>query len=77
MVPLRYFTDIGKINFPLKIDFKIKCHQETDMKKLFELKKKVTAIDAPDAKIIFTSYLYIYLLFNTFNFYLIKTLDGT
>ena len=34
-VPLRYFTDIGKINFPLKIDFRIKCHLETDMKKLF------------------------------------------
>ena len=38
--PLRYFTDIGKINFPLKIDFRIKCHLETDMKKLFESKKK-------------------------------------
>ena len=59
MVPLRYFTDIGKINFPLKIDFKIKCHQETDMKRLFELKKKVTAIGATEAKIIFTNYLYI------------------
>ena len=22
-VPLRYFTDLGKINFPLKIDFRI------------------------------------------------------
>ena len=52
--PLRYFTDIGKINFPLKIDFRIKCHLEIDMKKLFESKKKVTAISAPDAKIIFT-----------------------
>ena len=27
--PLRYFSDIGKINFPLKIDFKLKCHLET------------------------------------------------
>ena len=43
-----------KINFPLKIDFRIKCHLETDMKKLFESKKRVTAIGAPDAKIIFT-----------------------
>ena len=34
-VPLRYFTDIGKINFPLKIDFRIKSHLESDMKKLF------------------------------------------
>ena len=48
------FCDIGKVNFPLKIDFKIKFHLETDMKKLFESKKKVTAIDAPEAKIIFT-----------------------
>ena len=39
-IPLRYFTDIGKINFPLKIDFRIKCHLEIDMKKLFESKKK-------------------------------------
>ena len=37
--PLRYFTAFGKINFPLKFDFRIKCHLETDMKKLFELKK--------------------------------------
>ena len=35
-VPLRYFCDTEKITFPLKIDFKIKCHRETDMKKLFE-----------------------------------------
>ena len=53
-VPLRYFCDIGKINFPLKVDFKIKCHLETDMKKLFESKKKVTVIGAPDTQIIFT-----------------------
>ena len=39
-VPLCYFCDIGKINFPLKIDFKIKCHLETDMKKLFNQRKK-------------------------------------
>lgn len=39
-IPLRYFTHLGKINFPLKIDFRIKCHLETDKKKLFESKKK-------------------------------------
>ena len=33
-IPLHYFTDIGKINFPLKIDFRIKCHLEADIKKL-------------------------------------------
>ena len=43
-----------KINFPLKIDFRIKCHLETDMKKLFESKKRVTTIGVPDVKIIFT-----------------------
>ena len=39
-IPLRYFTDLCKINFPLKIDFRIKCHLETEMKKLFKSKKK-------------------------------------
>ena len=39
-IPLRYFTDIGKINFPLNIDLKIKCHLETEMKRLFESTKK-------------------------------------
>ena len=49
-----HFCDIGKIKFPFEIDFKIKCHLETDMKKWFESKKKVNAIGVPDAKIIFT-----------------------
>ena len=53
-IPLRYLTDLGKINFPLKIDVRIKCHLETEMKELFKSKKKVTAIGALDAKIIFT-----------------------
>ena len=53
-IPLRYFTDFGKIYFPLKINFRIKCHLETDMKRLFESKKKVAKITAPGAKIIFT-----------------------
>ena len=54
---LRYFTDLGKINFPLKIDFRIKFHLETDMKRLSESKKLLDAnsdIPSPDAKIIFT-----------------------
>ena len=29
------------------------CHVETDLKKLFESKKKVAAIGVPDAKIVF------------------------
>ena len=52
-VSLRYFTDLGKINFPVKIDFRIKCHLETEMKKLFEFRKVLasgSAIPAPNAK---------------------------
>ena len=33
---LKYICDIGKINFPTKIDMKIRLTLETDMKKLFE-----------------------------------------
>ena len=35
-VPLKYVCNIGKINFPTKIDMKIRLTLETDMKKLFE-----------------------------------------
>ena len=38
-IPLRYFSDIGKINFPTKIDYRIKLFLESDMKKLLESKK--------------------------------------
>ena len=54
---LRYFSDIGKINFPTKIDYRIKLFLETDMDKLFESKKVLasgTAIPEADAEIIFT-----------------------
>ena len=54
---LRYFTDLGKINFPTKIGYRIKCHLETEMKKLFESRKVLTsgsALPTPDVKIIFT-----------------------
>ena len=57
-IPLRYFTDLGKINFPVKIDFRINCHLETEMKRLFESRKVLTStatIPSPDAKIIFTN----------------------
>ena len=59
---MRYFTDLGKINFPTKIDYRIKLHLEKDMKKLFKSRKVLatgTAIPAPDAKIIFTKAPYI------------------
>ena len=38
-VPLKYFYDLGKINFATKIDMKIRLMLETEMKKLFESKK--------------------------------------
>ena len=53
-IRLRYFTDLGKINFPFKIDSRIYCHLEPDMKRLLESKEKVTTIGSSDAKIIFT-----------------------
>ena len=45
---------MGKINYPVKINFKIKYNLETEISKLSESRKKVVAITAPDAKIIFT-----------------------
>ena len=54
---LRYFTDLVKINFPTKIGYRIKCHLETEMKKLFESTKVLTsgsAFPTQDVKIIFT-----------------------
>ena len=56
-IPLKYFKDLEKINFSLKIDFSIKCQLQTDMKRLFESKKVLatgSAVPSPDAKIIFT-----------------------
>ena len=57
-IPLRYLSDIGKINFPTKIDYRIKLFLETDMNKLFESRKVLasttTAAPSADAEIIFT-----------------------
>ena len=56
-IPLRYFSDVGKINFPTKIDYRIKLFLETDMERLFESRKALAAnetIRAVDAEIIFT-----------------------
>ena len=52
-IPLKYLCDLGKINFLTKINLKIRCMLQTDMKQLFESKKKVAAIGAPDAQIVF------------------------
>ena len=58
-IPLRYFTNLGKINLSIKIDFRIKCHMETDMKKMFQSKTVyvpgATIPSSPDAKTIFTN----------------------
>ena len=56
-IPLRYFSDIGKINFPTKIDYRIKLFLETKMEKLFESRKVLAAgvaIPSADALITFT-----------------------
>ena len=39
-IPLKLPCDLGKINFPTKIDLKIRCMMQTNMKKLFESKKR-------------------------------------
>ena len=54
--PLKYFADLGKMNFLLKMDFTIKCHLEKEMKRLFESKKVLAAnsmLPSPYPKIIF------------------------
>ena len=56
-IPLRYFCDIGKINFPTKIGYRITHFLETNMNKLFESRKLLavgTAIPSVDAQTIFT-----------------------
>ena len=56
-IPLRYFSNVGKINFPTKIDYRIKLFLETNMEKLFESRKPLAAnatVPEADAQIIFT-----------------------
>ena len=57
-IPLRYLSDIGKINFPTKIDYRIKLFLETNMNKLFESRTVLTSTKntspTADAQIIFT-----------------------
>ena len=53
---IEYFSDIGKINFPTKIDYRIKLFLERNMGKLFESRKVLaanTAIPHVDAEILF------------------------
>ena len=51
-IPLKYICNIRKSNFLTKIDLKIRCKLETEMKKLFKTKKS-NDIDALDAQIVF------------------------
>ena len=56
-IPLRYLSEIGKINFPTKIDYRIKLFLETNMERLLESRKPLAdnaKIPAVDAEIIFT-----------------------
>ena len=49
--------DIGKTNFPTKIDYRIKLFLETNMNKLFESRKLLgvsATLPSGDMKIIFT-----------------------
>ena len=52
-IPLKYLCDLGQIFFPTKIDLKIRGTLQINMKQLFESKKKVNAIGAPDTQIVF------------------------
>ena len=52
-IALKYLCDLDKINFSIKIDLKIRCMLQINMKQLFESKKKVAAIGTPDAQILF------------------------
>ena len=49
-IPLWYLADIGLVNISVKIDLKIVCTSETNMKKLFESNKKITTVGYFDPK---------------------------
>ena len=57
-ISLRYFSGLGKIDFPTKIDYRIKLFLETSMNKLFESRKvhatTIKTILDPDVEILFT-----------------------
>ena len=50
-IPLKYFCDLCKLNFPTKTDLKIRRTPQTEMKKLIESKTKVNAIGSPSPQI--------------------------
>ena len=50
-IPLRYLCDSGKINFPTKVDMKIRCTLETDIKNYLN-QNQVTNIGTLDVQIV-------------------------
>ena len=46
-VPLKYFCNFGKIDIPTKIELKIRCTLQTEMKKLFQSEKKLYLLGLP------------------------------
>ena len=53
-IPLKYFVDLGQVNFLEKTDTKFIFTLENNMNKLFESNARVDAIPAiPDAQIIY------------------------
>ena len=68
-IPLKYISELGFVNQPVKFDTKWKIFFESEMSRLFETKGQVatrtTAIPQPDAKIILTAAPY--LLYHQFS----------
>ena len=59
-IPLKYFVDIGLVNFPEKTNTKFIFTLESNKNKLFESNAKVTAIPRPpDAQILYHDIPYI------------------
>ena len=71
-VPLKCFCVLGKINFPTKIDLKIRCTLQTEMKKLFQSKKRCRELECQMLKL----YLQGLPLLNTRKFCSRKILDN-
>ena len=52
-IPLKYICDLGKMNFPAKIDLKIRCTLQTEMKNLFESKTRLLPLAHRTRKLFF------------------------
>ena len=58
-IPLEFFTSLGLVNLPHKIDTRFLFTLENNMNRLFETNAKTDAPSEPDSQIIFhnTSYI--------------------